>query len=129
MNKNYNLYTIINRIGRPGFGIATDLDGRQWHYIDHSGDWMYMPITWSGNEHHIRSLEKDCKRHFFDVRWKPHEAKKKREWLDDNYLGPKGTEFDQTGVKIIIDYIKSEIEKSDLDIKILHENYKVHEIY
>ena len=111
----YKLYTVESQLGRPGFGIATDMNSRAWHYADHAGGILTFPVIWGGRKTHARSVESDITRHFADKLWIPHEGKQAREWLDDKHLGK---------VQLIIDFIKDTIQKQDLELKIIKTNYR-----
>ena len=57
-----NLYTIEGHNGRPGFGVAADIDKRARQYTSHQGRVAVMPKVWQGPASHINALEKVLKR-------------------------------------------------------------------
>ena len=56
------MYTIEGHNGRPGFGVAGNIDTRARQYTSHQGRVAVMPKVWKGPAPHINALEKVLKR-------------------------------------------------------------------
>jgi len=76
----YHLYIVQSIGGRCGFGIATDIKGRNQHYASHSGDIVKFPVVFAGLRAHAKAVEKTIKREFQDEIWT--EGDWHTEWLE-----------------------------------------------
>lgn len=104
----YYFYIIEGARGRPGFGITKNIKERAKQYSSHMGEIANFPRIFTGNERHIRALEKTFKRDP-DLIWQVEDWN--TEWIE----GMDMDTFIQTVLEII--------ENRHWDIQIVSNNY------
>jgi hypothetical protein len=105
------LYTLINKVGRTGFGITNDLERRRSGYEGHCGYPIEFEDVYLGPKNHIEDLEDKIKQEFNDHLFTTHY---KYEWINET--------IEPAQVKM---WIKWEVENTFKGI--IHEAQTKHE--